>query len=187
MEGPTPIAAIPSRKTRAQVRHFYSTEGFLLAAFREYEFFLQSLFFRYALEKAKAPGVKLRIHPSDAEHLNSLLKIQNPGGTVDWNKTDVVIRRAEIFFKNGMPFSTALRAEEINLREIVAIRNRAAHNSGEAQTKYLHLLRQYFGIPPSKVVVVGEYLSLPSKSVPTITNFEHYMNVLEITSERLSL
>ncbi|MBI3507251.1 MAG: hypothetical protein HY059_20640 [Proteobacteria bacterium] len=159
------------------------TEGLYLAVHREFEEFLERIFMLYLSRSnyVSMLGVKALVQPKSEEHARKLLKGAHRG-RVDWNDTGVVADRADIYFKSGQPFSVVIRPRQAILKEMQIIRNRVAHSSGEAETKFQNVVTAYFSVPPINRVQPGEFLNLPAKATPSISNFHYFISVIRAVS-----
>jgi hypothetical protein len=74
----------------------------------------------------------------------------------DWSRTDEVIKRAKIYFKNGQPYYTIANSNN-QLEEIRKIRNGIAHSSIHARNQVKILIRQKLGYLP-RSISIGSFL-----------------------------
>ena len=93
-----------------------------------------------------------------------------------------VANRAERFFGDGGPFTTALRSHQSSLDDAKTIRNAVAHESGNAQDKFETLVRvKLTGLPP-KMTVGGFLLSAVPGSTPAKSFLDLYLEKLELVA-----
>lgn len=103
-----------------------------------WEVFLEDSFVVYLTGAVKLSGkpAKVRVEARTATLARSVLV-----GTQDflsWSGNETVKSRANVWFKDGEPYVSALNQLSTH-KEIRIVRNRIAHDSGEAKTKFAAL------------------------------------------------
>ena len=96
-----------------------------------------------------------------------------------------VSTRAERFFRNGRPFTAALRGSQSVLDEMRIIRNAIAHKSKSARLKFENLVRTRLGtLPP--MTSVGRFLevTIPGSSPPS-SFLDYYFNRIALVAEQI--
>jgi hypothetical protein len=90
-----------------------------------------------------------------------------------WTSADAVKKRAQVWFSDSEPYLTALAAMATH-REIRIVRNRIAHNSGEAQKKFSELRKQKVANAAARHGMgPGGFLARPAGGQPT--RFDAYV------------
>lgn len=94
---------------------------------------------------------------------------------VDWLPYNNVEDRAEIFFKEGLPFAIVDSSDKDILTQITTIRNAIAHKSPHSQNKFkTQVINNTRGLPPENATPAG-YLRYVFRTTPNQTKFENYM------------
>ena len=88
---------------------------------------------------------------------------------VGWNDTSAIVKRAERWLKNGEPFAAHLTASSTLLGYVKVMRNVIAHESDEANKKYLNATRRVYGSLPKRVSPGAQLLSPPPGSLAYMT------------------
>ena len=134
-------------------------EAVFFAAFRAYESFVQDVFLLYCLERRPKSGKRVYSHlkPTSFTHAAELLS-GTTKGPLDWNDPDNVIRRAELFLRDGFPMKQPYSGSKQLFNEMRRVRNHIAHRSSASYDKYLAVLRAHYGTVPMSVPEPGEFL-----------------------------
>ncbi|MDP2115979.1 MAG: hypothetical protein Q8J71_01085 [Brevundimonas sp.] len=162
------------------------TEGIFLAAFRAYETFLEEIFVLYVMGKKSRSSVTAHafLKPRSSAHAIQLMQSSMP--YLEWNTPDKVIARAELYLRDGEPIKSALTRNRAALAETRWIRNRIAHGSGEAQTKYQNVVRTALRTMPLKVPLPGEFLMMTDPRTVGQYFLVKYLDVLQTVADDLS-
>lgn len=148
-----------------------------LRIFLAWEDFLEETFIRYMCGAKSASGYGpglVATYPS-IEHARRVTQGSRP--YADWAQPNIVIERAQIHFRNGEPYKSALRAGMVLLNELLTIRNRIAHRSPHAIAQFrgfvLHKLgRNPQGMGPGRFLLT---LVPPVQSESFIQYYGHFV------------
>lgn len=114
--------------------------------FLAWEEFLEESFVRYLLGARSPRGP--RPHPlvvvRSLEQARKLI-LGEGRSYLDWTDPGRLIERSALFFKDGEPYSTAIRSASTHLSRMKTVRNRIAHRSQAAVKKYDSLLLELYG------------------------------------------
>jgi hypothetical protein len=164
--------------------HFL-TESVFFNGFREYENFVRDIFLLYTQEKKNSNNDKVTsyIKPIDFFHAEKL--IQSSMSIIDWNNPETIIKRSELFLKDGFPIKTPYTTNKTKLNDYRRLRNHIAHNSTKSLEEYKKVLRGYFGVNPLNIPNVGEYLLLTSKVNSYNYNLLDFFELLKNMADNL--
>lgn len=151
-----------------------------LRCFLAWEVFLEETFYAYMLRKPAPDGTLFQryVNPVSDEHARKIVRGQRRYAM--WAKSKEVIGRAELFFDHGEPFASGLGAASSDLADMVVVRNRIAHQSGNAKADFLDLVRRKHGSVP-RGTNAGRFL-LGSEPAATQNRFEDYLEVITAVS-----
>lgn len=154
------------------------SEGVFFSAFRAYENFLEEVFLLYGMQKTtisgKRPASYLR--PTNFDHARAL--IQSSMRTLEWASADDVIKRSEMYLKDGAPVKGALTPRVSYLRDMRHLRNHVAHNSTESYRSYLGVLRRNLRTLPITIPGAGEFLLMPDPKTKPKYFLQIYLEAL---------
>jgi hypothetical protein len=152
-----------------------------------WEVFLEESFLVYLTGGKGLSGkaTKRYVTPTTSPQARALLSGESR--YLSWNTNDDVIKRAKIWFKDGEPYTSALGALGIH-SEIRTVRNRIAHNSGEAKTKFnkLRAAKKRKADPAQHGMGPGAFLARPASASTTMTRFERYLTDLRLAANAIS-
>jgi len=134
------------------------TEGIFLAAFRAYEMFIEEIFVLYVMGKASRSNVTAYTYLKPRSSAHAIQLMQSAMPFLEWNTPDKVIARAELYLRDGEPLKSVLTQNRTVLADMRWVRNRIAHGSEEAQTKYENVVRKALRLMPLKIPAPGEFL-----------------------------
>lgn len=148
----------------------------LLRICLSWETFVEDVFCRYlsGARTASGYGPTLLIPPCSSAKvaMQGLLGRQR---YLQWSSGEI-LSRANSCFGSGDPFATAVNAVTNTLEEVVTIRNRFAHRSDYAITKFRSVVMRWFGSVPRGLTPGRFLLSYdPGSGQPFI---EFYANTL---------
>jgi hypothetical protein len=106
-----------------------------------WEVFLEDSFVVYLTGGGGQSGRKAKTHVTATTGPQARSVLLGGQDYLSWSGADVIKRRARVWFSDGEPYVSALTALATN-KEIRVVRNRIAHNSGEASTKFSKLRAQ---------------------------------------------
>jgi len=140
-----------------------TTEGIFFAAYRAFEGLVQDVFLLYCQGKPTLGGKRPHsyLNPKDFKHAEEL--IQSSMRVLDWTAPDELVRRSELYLKDGYPVKNVLTANRAVLLDMKRIRNHIAHNSRESASQYLKVLRAVLATLPIKPPSVGEFLLMQDR------------------------
>ncbi len=169
-------------KCQIKQTEFYEVvELSFIKIFIAWEQFLEKVFIRH-LGSQKNSKVKSYIKAKNLNHAYKIVKENKP--YPDWTNKDVVLRKANLFFKDGEPYRTALSLIASDLEDIKTIRNSIVHMSNNSQEKFKSLIRSSLNRSPSGMSA-GKFL-LTIKNRPGETYMEHYSNILISTAKNIA-
>jgi hypothetical protein len=127
-------------------------ESLFLRAVTGFEVFLERQFFAILTGAASYPnrrGVSTRMTPATTKALKDIL-LQGKS-YLDWIPIQRTIDRADIYLKNGRPFSDISAAERSSIAAITTIRHAIAHRSPHAEKKFRdHVIGSQVLLPVEK-------------------------------------
>jgi len=152
--------------------------------FTAWEQFLETSFETYVVEAPlSAFRNRHRVLVIDVETARGL--IRGSRKYVEWSEPQAVRDRAEVFFKRGEPFESALSAVTDDVQKMKTIRNRCVHHSQHAIEQYEKMIRKIFGagrrLTPGRLL-----LNAPPPGLSTGAGAGTYSSVFRLYSEILS-
>jgi hypothetical protein len=156
-----------------------------LRCFLAWEIFLEEIFMSYAHGHAAPDGTVYPCYVTAPTHSHTRDIVRGEGrGFASWASPSQVTARARLFFKDGEPFESALGTVDTPLTDMVTVRNRIAHRSGSAATKFLALVRQRQGsVQPG--MSPGRFLLGPGTN-PANRRIDEYLTILRTASRSLA-
>ncbi len=119
-----------------------------LRIFLAWEDFLEETFIRYMCGARSASGYAPVLVAQYSSIDRARRVIQGSRPYADWAHPKLVIERAELYFHDGEPYRSALRAGMVGLNEMLTIRNRIAHRSPHATAQFRELVLHELGHNP---------------------------------------
>lgn len=168
----------PSSVALSKNQMVLMTESVFVKAFSLYELFLEEIFILYTRNRPTRSGARVQsyIMPRDGEHAREMLKSNMP--FLDWNSPDSLIRRCEIYLKDGDPIKHSITAHSDRLRRMKTVRNAIAHRTQEATQKYNNAVRSELRVAPLRPLPPGEFLLSSDPTAPPSYFLISYLNVL---------
>ena len=162
------------------------TESILFSAYRNFENLVHDAFILYCLGRRNNTGKSAipYLRPRSFGHGEEL--IQSTMRHLDWTDPDMVIRRSELYLKNGEPVKGVFTSNKQILDELRILRNHIAHNSKQSRRAYVNLLQQKLGTIPLRQPPVGEFLLMQDREEPAKYYLETYLETLGQISEILT-
>lgn len=147
-----------------------------LRCFLAWEIFLEETFYAYMLRKPAPDGTTYRryVAPKNTDHAQKIIRGQRRFSA--WTNSDEIVRRAELYFDSGEPFTSGLGTISSDLADMVTVRNRIAHRSGSAKTRFLELVRRKHGSVPQGTNA-GRFL-LGTEAGSSENRFKAYLGIL---------
>ncbi len=154
------------------------TEAVFFTGYRSYETLVRDVFLLYSLERPRITGARVRsyLKPRDFAHAEEL--IQSSMRYLDWTNPDEMIRRAELYLKDGGPIKLVYTTHLQALKDFRTIRNRIAHDSKESLGAYKKVLVRHYGAVPLVIPRPGEFLLIGKTSHPTKYNLQTFFEVM---------
>lgn len=149
-----------------------------LKSFLAWERFLEESFVLYLLGKRAPRGRKPHRFavPPDTRAARDLISGNRPYAKWDGGAT---LERANVFFRGGRPYTTAIEPRRHLLHEAQTIRNAIAHESQRARQQFETLVRTKLGtLPPKATVGIFLTTAVPG-SVPAQSFLEYYLYGME--------
>lgn len=148
--------------------------GLFLGAVTSFETLLEDLFLDLLTGRTKHISSKVRNKVTFSSTTVCRSIIYGGKKYVDWLPYNYTTGRAEIFFKEGLPFSAIEKADNNTLQEIMYIRNVLAHNSKHALKVFENMVIGSRTLLPKERTPVG-YLRRPIAASPPQTQYEVYV------------
>lgn len=150
--------------------------------FLAWEQFLEDTFVRYMIGVRGKNKVKSYLKPKSLNHAFEILKEGKP--FPDWTNIDGILRKANIYFKEGEPYRSNLNLIKSELEDMKFIRNAIVHMSGIAEEKFKSVVRSNIGTFP-RGMTPGKFLYSIKSQRPKITYLEFYIDKLKLIAERI--
>lgn len=170
---------------RSDVDHIYESTFLDLVSY--FEVFVEDLFFICVLGRSAIGDVEPTV-TFPTRRLAAVLSSAERGYT-SWSKMQEVLVRAEIYLKDGRPFSR-LRGRGRDLEVLssgLKIRNAIAHRSEHAKTQFLMLPEKT--LPPSRRTPAGylqQLVGATSRHETYATAYARIANALTAPRQRLA-
>jgi hypothetical protein len=149
------------------------------------ETFLEESFVLFSLghtpPKGRAPH-RYALPPSRKHVDDWVVPEGRPYATWDAN---AVSQRASRFFRNGAPFTNALKGSQTALAETRTIRNAIAHDATSVKDRFENLVRTKIGTLPSGLTVGGFLSTIVPASAPPQTFLEMYLARIELVADQI--
>ena len=161
------------------------SEFAFLRAFLAWESFLEDTFVLYLLGKLPPRGRAPRRFgiPPTYDRAYELVREGAPFGK--WNSMPQVIGRAERFFRSGQPYRGALVNRTSRFDELNTLRNKIAHTTSSAASKFEGLVRSKLGIFPAGTTVGSFLATTVPQSAPPQSFFDYYLDVLRASADAI--
>jgi len=164
-------------------RQYLMTELAFLRAFLGWEVFLEQsfVFYMHGQQPPRGRGPTRLAFPPTLDIAKDWV-IPEERQFISWEDPAKVGARASRFFREGRPYSAALRANQAVLKETFKIRNAIAHKSEKARSVFIEVARNRIGnVPPD--ITVGSFLCTNVVHAgATQTYFDLYVEKLELTA-----
>jgi hypothetical protein len=163
-----------------------------LRAYLAWEVFLEDIFFAFMLGAKSVAGKAPSRYftPSSRKHAETM--VLRGQRFVRWTDAREIRDRAELLFHAGEPFAPALKAAP-HLNDMRIVRNRIAHNSGEAVTKFAELRERLYAAEISKSgknvvkgMGPGAFLQRPFSKAKQTPRFGVYLQELRDTGRTIA-
>lgn len=144
-----------------------ASEGLFMRLFRNWERFLETSFLLAVRESELQDGTVPRSYLKARSKLHVLNVLELERERLSWSDASKVLKRVELLLKDGRPHLAPLEAGRSDLVSMQRIRNRIAHESDEAHTQYLKVVKSHFTVLPAHGISPGRFLNLrkPGKKV----------------------
>lgn len=172
---------INSRSQISQSELYEIVELSFIKIFIAWEEFLEDMFIRHLMPQKKSK-IKSYVHAQSLKHAYEIVKENKP--YPDWTNKDEVVRKANIFFKDGAPYKNVLNSINSDLDDIKTIRNSIVHMSNKSRDGFKSLVRKKMGGSP-RGISAGMFL-LSIKTLPEGTYIEYYSNLLKASAKLIS-
>lgn len=169
---------------RRDIEQVYT--GLYIDAITSLENFIENLFIGLLVERIEPPSSQIipRVtFKSDAVAKDIVLGGRN---YVDWFPYDRTEKRAEAFFRNGLPFKNLDNASKRQLDRIVYIRNAIAHKSSHAKKMFEQNVIGTTPLPPREKTPAG-FLRSVFRIAPVQTRYEELVMGMAAIAQRLCL
>lgn len=165
-------------------RVYQINEMAFLGMFLAWEEFLEATFVRYMCGAATKTSYQPTVYvmPLTLDHALKFF-IVKPRDYVEWSSGQQVMERAEMVFRDGEPYRSALRPSLTDLDDMRQIRNAIAHRSGISWKKFETAVRRILGSRP-RGLSPGMFLRLQN-AASAKPYIEHYREVLVVAASRI--
>lgn len=157
---------------RFDIEQVYS--GIYVEAFVSFERFVEELFLGYVSGKITTPTRDVKAKMSFPSAAIAEEVVFGGNRFVDWIPYEKTTERAEIFFKNGKPFSTLTKPQKDMLKELHRVRNALAHRSDHSVDLFTRLVLGSMPLSPHERKPAGFLRSILRVS-PRQTRLENYL------------
>jgi hypothetical protein len=163
-------------RTRSRVDSLFSqgNSGIYVEAFVSFERFVEDLFLGYVAGKVSMPTRKVKAKMSFPSAAIAGEVVFGGNSYVDWIPYERTTDRAEIFFKDGKPFSTLTKPQKEMLKELHRLRNAMAHRSDHSIEVFTRLVLGSMSLSPHERKPAGFLRSILRVS-PRQTRLENYL------------
>lgn len=157
---------------RFDIEQVYS--GIYVEAFVSFERFIEDLFLGYVVGKVSMPTSRVKAKMSFPSALVGEEVVFAGNSYVDWIPFERTTDRAQIFFKDGKPFSTLTKPQKEMLKELHRVRNALAHRSDHSIDVFTRLVVGSASLSPAERKPAGFLRSIFRVS-PKQTRLENYL------------
>jgi len=166
----------------SQKYKFAIFEVSFLKIYIAWEKFIENSFVSYArgAKNSKGRNITCFLKPNTTD---ITYKIINFGQAYSTWSYDKLMKKANVFFKNGEPYAQALRPMSSQLKDIQKIRNRIVHSSEHSEEDFKTLIRSKIRHAPPKITP-GEFLG-KIESGTNLTFFQYYTDFLGLAAEEI--
>lgn len=138
-----------------------------LRTFLAWETFLEDSFARFLCGAKSGSGFRpvRYASPANIAHAHRLVRMgpQRVARYGDWGSRDFVLTRANLLFKDGKPYAPPLQAAGRDVDDMRIIRNRVAHRSEYARSKFDDFVLRRLGVPrrlhPGRFLLMRDHVS----------------------------
>jgi len=180
------VAAFPKGVPKFSAHHKEMvTELAFLRAFLAWEAFLEESFILYLWGKQPPKGHSPIRYASPPTREVAEQLVAEGRDYADWTVASKVIKRAERYFKDGKPFSPALRSQLHMFEEMKTIRNAIVHSSTFSQEKLKGLMRRKLSTYPPNLTAAGFLAMTVPGSSPPESFLEAYLSRILLAAETI--
>lgn len=151
----------------------------LLRMYLAWEEFIEAVFLRYMCGCVSHSGFSPPLLANRERNIKGAMKtLFGKHRYLVWSPSEI-LSRAQTYFQNAEPFSTAVRSASHQIEAICTIRNRFAHRSEYAQAQFRRLVRNELGYNPPGMTP-GRFLLTQriGSIVRGQTFFQYYTTIL---------
>jgi hypothetical protein len=158
-------------------------EGLFISAITSFENWLENLFIGLLVGRVKH---KSSVIPRVTFRSDQVAREVTFGGRnyVDWFPYRYTEKRAEAFFRNGMPFKSLSGPDKKNLENYLYIRNAVAHKSNHSLNIFKEEVISSTPLPPQEQTPAG-YLRSRFRISPVQTRYENIITELVSVANKL--
>ncbi len=173
-----------SNLTKMQL--YLLTESIYFSSYRVFEGFLRDTFLLFCMGRKTLSGNQVfsYLNPKNFSHAENLIK--SSMRFLDWFSPEELIKRSELYLKDGYPFKTPIATNLQSLREFKIIRNHIAHDSNESLSAYKKIIMNHFATIPLTIPLPGEYLLLSERRIPNQYKLLSFFNLVKKVSFELT-
>jgi len=164
-----------------EAQHFITDVAFL-KMFMAWESFLEASFTKYLLGQLSATGnvIHRYVFPKNYNHAHSILI------NVDWDNPEMVRQMAKLYFEDGEPFETYIKAINSELFDLRTIRNAALYLSSSNSCQLDALATRLLKTSCSNINVSQLILSIDPNSSINQTILDAYQLRLDIAAKGIA-
>lgn len=170
-----------STVTTRDLEHMYG--AIFLAAVALFEASIEDLFLKLLTGRVRLPN-PVRPRASFRSDAAARTVVFSGHKYLDWTPYDRTLKRAEVLFYDGRPFTGLTNVEQHTIKRACIIRNAIAHRSAHAATQFRKGIVEQLTLAPRERTPTGFLRSLHS-TAPDVTRYEQIVGDLLSISRKL--
>ena len=164
----------------------FTVKSAFINIYVSWEYFLEQSFLGYLVGELTINGnqVQAYVQPQNTDHANKMLI-----GTqkyVDWSNPEIIVRLADLYFRNGDPFHTVINSIKTSLFDLKTIRNSCAHISTTTSAQLTSLASRLLNVNTTSIQVSNLMLSIDPNGNGTDTILDMYLQILDASALNVS-
>ncbi len=176
----------PEKDSLSKKQLHLIAEGIFLSAYRAHENFTEEIFLLYCMGKLSPSGLKARksyLLPKTYQHAEEMIKSSQP--FLDWSSPDLVLKRSELYLRDGYPIKQVYVSNMQILRKLKSLRNHVVHNSRQSKTQFIKILRADIKTIPTKIPTPGEFILMNDPNNTGNCFLHTYLDAFENLAKKL--
>jgi len=159
-------------------------EGLYLDSITTFEALLEDLFIGYLVGRIRKSSNRIHFRTTFKSDIIARDIIFGGKNYVDWLPYENTIKRSQLFYRNGLPFTLIDENDKKQLNEIVIIRNAIAHSSLHSRKKFNKQVIGNLALMPREKHPAG-FLRSVYRITPMQTRYQYYVTVLSSIAMKL--